>query len=58
MWKHRTELVLMSRGLMGIVKGTEKAPDGTNVEALNDWTVRELDAQSQIQLTLEEEQLG
>src|ERR1700675_1195279 len=57
-WKHRTELVLMSRGLMGIVKGTKKAPDGTNVDALNDWNVCELDARSQIQLTLEEEKLA
>jgi hypothetical protein len=56
-WKHRTELVLMSRGLISIVKGTEKEPDGSDADALNDWRTRELDAQLQIQLTLEEEQL-
>ena len=56
-WKHRTELVLQSRGLMPIVNGTEKAPEATKVEALKDWKTRELDARVQIQLTLEEEQL-
>jgi hypothetical protein len=42
-WKHQTELVLMSRGLMPIVKGSEKEPDGSDMDALNDWRTRELD---------------
>jgi hypothetical protein len=43
-WKHQTELVLMSRGLMPIVKGSEKEPDGRDTDALNDWRTCELDA--------------
>jgi hypothetical protein len=54
-WKHRTELILMSRGLIPIVKGTKKEPDGSDVDTLNNWRTCELDAQVQIQLTLEEE---
>src|ERR1700690_1603786 len=57
-WKHRTQLVLMSRGLMPIVEGTEKQPEANDAEALKDWKTRELDARVQIQLTLEEEQLS
>ena len=57
-WKHRTQLVLMSRGLMPIVEGTEKQPEAKDAEALKDWKTRELDARVQIQLTLEEEQLS
>jgi hypothetical protein len=56
-WKHRTELVLMSRGLIPIVKGTEKEPDSSDADTLNDWRTHKLDARVQIQLTLEEEQL-
>jgi hypothetical protein len=56
-WKHRTELVLLSRGLMQIVNGTEKEPAATDQDAVTDWKTRELDARAQIQLTLEEEQL-
>jgi hypothetical protein len=56
-WKHQTKLILMSRGLMPIVKGSKKEPDGSDMDALNDWRTCELDAQVQIQLTLEEEQL-
>jgi hypothetical protein len=47
----------MSQGLISIVKGTEKESDGSDVDALNDWRTRKLDARLQIQLTLEEEQL-
>jgi hypothetical protein len=48
MWKHRTELVLLSRGLMQIVNGTEKEPAATDQDAVTDWKTRELDAQAQI----------
>ena len=58
MWKHRTKLVLQSRGLMGIVDGTEEKPKDTDPDAVSDWNTRELDARVQIQLTLEEEQLS
>jgi hypothetical protein len=44
MWKHWTELVLMSRGLMPIVKGSEKEPDGSDMDTLNDWRTHELNA--------------
>jgi hypothetical protein len=57
MWKHQTKFILMSRGLIPIVKGSKKEPDGSNMDALNDWRTCELNAQVQIQLTLEEEQL-
>jgi hypothetical protein len=57
-WKHRTKLVLQSRGLMGIVEGTEKEPAAMDPGAVLDWKTRELDARVQIQLTLEEEQLS
>jgi hypothetical protein len=56
-WKHQTKLVLMSQGLIPIVKGTEKEPDSSDVDTLNNWKTHKLDSQVQIQLTLEEEQL-
>jgi hypothetical protein len=40
---------------MPIVKGSEKEPDGSDMDTLNDWRTHELDAQVQIQLTLDEE---
>jgi hypothetical protein len=43
---------------MPIVKGSKKEPDGSDMDALNDWRTHELDARVQIQLTLQEEQLS
>jgi hypothetical protein len=42
-WKHRTELVLLSCGLMPIVNGTETKPAGTDTNVVKEWKTRKLE---------------
>jgi hypothetical protein len=56
-WKHCTELVLLSHGLMPIVNSTKTEPAATDTNAVKEWKIHELDVHVQIQLMLEEEQL-
>jgi hypothetical protein len=54
--KLATTNLVVTQGLIPIVKGTETEPHSSDTDALKNWRTHELDARVQIQLTLEEEQ--
>jgi hypothetical protein len=54
-WSSQLKLILRNRELWGIVDGTETIPAQSDATAHKDWKKRELDALTQILLTLEPE---
>ncbi|KIK91779.1 hypothetical protein PAXRUDRAFT_38013, partial [Paxillus rubicundulus Ve08.2h10] len=57
-WKHRVLTVLNLRGLMGLINGTESKPDPSNPLVLENWVIRDKEAQAQITLTLKDKPLS